>query len=125
VVAAVDRYPNADCGALCNCQVGNANGIGSYNILDATYLINYLYKSGANPSPYQYCSGDANCNCQVNILDVTYLLNYLYKSGTPPCQCYQWAAQCGLPLQSGIIGGTDPGIEKGLEQVVKPLTAYR
>ncbi|MEW6015685.1 MAG: right-handed parallel beta-helix repeat-containing protein [Candidatus Zixiibacteriota bacterium] len=125
VAAAVDRYPNADCGALCDCQTGNANGIASYNILDATYLINYLYKSGANPVPYEYCSGDANCNCQVNILDVTYLLNYLYKSGTPPCQCYQWAAQCGLPLQSGMNGDSDPGIEKAMETMTTPLTAYR
>nr|MBN2277973.1 hypothetical protein [candidate division Zixibacteria bacterium] len=62
---------------------GDANGSGSVNILDATYLINYLYKSGPAPIPAR--AGDANCNGATNILDATYLINYLYKSGPAPC----------------------------------------
>nr|MBN2278071.1 VCBS repeat-containing protein [candidate division Zixibacteria bacterium] len=61
---------------------GDANGGGSVNILDVTYLINYLYKSGPAPEPQE--AGDANGNGAVNILDVTYLISYLYKSGPEP-----------------------------------------
>nr|MBN2276831.1 dockerin type I repeat-containing protein [candidate division Zixibacteria bacterium] len=84
---------------VCDCRPGDANGSGTYNILDVTYLINYLYKSGPAPTPYPICSGDANCNCAVNILDATYLISYLYKSGTPPCTCEQWLINCGPPLR--------------------------
>lgn len=61
---------------------GDANGSGSVNILDATFIINYLYKSGAAPSPPE--SADANGNGSINILDATYILTYLYKSGPEP-----------------------------------------
>jgi len=61
---------------------GDANGSGSVNILDATYLISYLYKSG--PAPVPNDAGDANGNGAINILDVTYLINYLYRSGPEP-----------------------------------------
>ena len=85
--------------APCDCEPGNANGDGVINILDVTYLINYLYKGGPAPIPYAICSGDANCDCIVNILDVTYLINFLYKGGSPPCTCEQWLAACGPPLR--------------------------
>ncbi|MEW5923038.1 MAG: dockerin type I repeat-containing protein [Candidatus Zixiibacteriota bacterium] len=83
----------------CDCLPGDANGNLAYNILDVTYLISYLYKGGAAPTPYPLCSGDANCNCAVNILDVTYLITYLYKSGPAPCSCQQWLINCGPPLR--------------------------
>lgn len=79
----------------CLCNVGNANGAGIINILDATYLISNLYKGGAVPAPYPKCSGDANCNCIVNILDVTYLISFLYKGGSAPCACESWVGHCG------------------------------
>jgi len=65
-----------------NYVAGDANGSRAVNILDATFLINYLYKSGAAPDPLE--SGDANGNTATNILDVTYLINYLYKGGPAP-----------------------------------------
>jgi len=69
-------------GPGCCDSPGDANNNGSINILDATFLINYLYKSGAAPD----CNdeADANGNNAINILDVTYLINYLYKSGSVP-----------------------------------------
>jgi len=63
------------------CSRGDANFDELVNILDVTFLINYLYKSG--PAPELYC-GDADANGMLNILDVTYLINYLYKDGPPP-----------------------------------------
>jgi serine protease AprX len=61
---------------------GDANSSGVINILDVTYLINFLYKNG--PAPYTLYSGDANADETINILDITYLINYLYKDGPPP-----------------------------------------
>jgi len=83
----------------CDCLPGDANNSLSYNILDITHIINYLYKGGPPPTPYTLCSGDTNCDCAVNILDVTYLINYLYKFGSVPCSCEQWLINCGTPLR--------------------------
>jgi hypothetical protein len=64
-------------------MAGDCNNSGLINIQDVTYLINYLYKSGAEPIPL--ASGDVNCSTKINIQDVTYLINYLYKGGAAPC----------------------------------------
>jgi len=58
---------------------GDVDNGGSVNLLDITYLINYLYKSGPSPAPFQ--AADVNNSGGVNLLDITYLINYLYKSG--------------------------------------------
>lgn len=83
----------------CDCMPGDANNTGSFNILDVTCLINYLYKGGGAPIPYPLCSGDPNCTCSINILDVTCLINYLYKGGPPPCGCEEWLSSCSPPLR--------------------------
>ncbi|MFH2035476.1 MAG: dockerin type I repeat-containing protein [Candidatus Zixiibacteriota bacterium] len=83
----------------CDCIPGDANNNTVLNILDITYLISYLYKSGPPPAPYALCSGDANCNCAINIIDITYLIAYLYKGGPAPCDCQQWLINCGPPLR--------------------------
>ncbi|SYZ73561.1 exported hypothetical protein [Candidatus Zixiibacteriota bacterium] len=67
---------------------GDINGDNNINILDVSYLINFLYKSGGAPhcnAPYYFCA-DANGNQSVNILDVSYIINYLYKHG-PALNC--------------------------------------
>lgn len=68
-------------GTCCD-HAGDANNNGAVNILDVTFIISYLYKSGAPPS----CNdeADANSNGAINILDVTYLISYLYKGGAEP-----------------------------------------
>ena len=62
---------------------GDADCSGAYNILDVTYVINYLYKGGEAPRSSQGC--DCNCSSSCDILDVTYMVNYLYKGGPSPC----------------------------------------
>jgi hypothetical protein len=62
---------------------GDADGNEAINLLDVTYLINYLYKGG--PEPYPLESADSNCDNWINLLDATYVINYLYKSGPKPC----------------------------------------
>jgi hypothetical protein len=75
---------STDC---CNVP-GDANSTETVNILDVTYIINYLYKGG--PPPECLNEGDVNETCTINILDVTFLINYLYKGGPPPtCGCVE------------------------------------
>jgi len=66
---------------------GDVNADRLINILDNTYLINYLYRGGPEPVPY-WCIGDVDNNNLINILDITYLINYLYRGGPqPPDDC--------------------------------------
>lgn len=61
---------------------GDANGNGSLNALDVTFLINFIYKHGPAPNPLQ--SGDVNRSGTINALDVTFMINFLYKHGPAP-----------------------------------------
>nr|MBN2277597.1 hypothetical protein [candidate division Zixibacteria bacterium] len=63
---------------------GDANCSGTYNILDVTYIINYLYRGGESPLSPEGC--DCNCTGSCDILDAAFLVNYLYKSGNAPCE---------------------------------------
>ncbi len=62
---------------------GNVNDDSDINIGDAIYLVNYIFRSGAEPNPIE--SGDANCDGNVNIADVVYLINYIFNGGSAPC----------------------------------------
>lgn len=61
---------------------GDANNDGHVNMLDITFIINFLYKHGTTPSDPDYA--DPNGSCHINALDVTYLIFYLYKGGPVP-----------------------------------------
>ena len=61
---------------------GDSNGDLAVNLLDATFIINYLYRSGPIPEPIDVADSDGDGN--INILDVSYLVNYLYKDGPEP-----------------------------------------
>lgn len=61
---------------------GDVDAGGAINILDITFLINYLYKDGPVPPVMSVC--DADGSDLINILDVTFLINYLYKDGALP-----------------------------------------
>jgi len=69
-------------GDACQFLCGDVNFDAFVNILDVTFLVNFLYKGG--PAPYFPHSGDVDYSCTINILDVTLLINYLYKQGPPP-----------------------------------------
>lgn len=62
---------------------GDINSDTVMNILDITFLVNYLYKGGEAPQDVSVC--DVDLNGSVNLLDVTYLIRYLYLNGTVPC----------------------------------------
>ncbi len=61
---------------------GDVNLDFSINIIDITYLINYLYKGGAAPPVMN--AADVNNSGDINILDITYLIAYLYLQGEQP-----------------------------------------
>ncbi|SYZ73316.1 conserved hypothetical protein [Candidatus Zixiibacteriota bacterium] len=63
---------------------GDINSDGLLNILDISFLINYLYKNG--PAPADINNADVNNSGNLNILDVSSLIKYLYKSG-PALNC--------------------------------------
>jgi hypothetical protein len=78
------------------CQLpGDADRSGNLNLLDATYIISYLYKNG--PAPVCYPEADFNCDCTINILDARCLIIYIYQIGEPctRCTCEEWQAACG------------------------------
>jgi parallel beta-helix repeat protein len=61
---------------------GDVNGDGVIDVGDVVFLINYLFKMGSVPDPYQ--RADSNCSGIVDVGDVIYLINYLFKGGPPP-----------------------------------------
>ena len=62
---------------------GDANGSSTVSISDVVFLINYLFASGAPPSPLSV--GDANCSGAISITDAVYLIHYLFAGGAAPC----------------------------------------
>jgi hypothetical protein len=90
----------------CNCRPGDADGDGVKNLADAIYIIVYIFKGGAAPTPYPKCSGDPNSDCGVNLADAVYIINYIFKGGSAPKTCLEWLdghpgnpAGCGPPLR--------------------------
>ena len=82
-------------GGECQYIPGDANGNGSTNGLDVTFMVNYL-KGGPMAPPDQcncppygtvFVAADANGNCSFNGLDVTYLVNYLKGGPNAPDGC--------------------------------------
>jgi hypothetical protein len=61
---------------------GDANGDGTVNASDITYLANYLYSSGYPP----LCLFDPTGDGLWNSSDLVYLANYLFSDGPAPCQ---------------------------------------
>ncbi|UCD93602.1 MAG: thrombospondin type 3 repeat-containing protein, partial [Candidatus Zixiibacteriota bacterium] len=69
-------------GDACDYVCGDADGSRVINLVDLTFIINYLYKEGPEPDPDE--SADADGNGSVNLVDATHLINYLYKEGPEP-----------------------------------------
>jgi hypothetical protein len=64
-------------------QLGDVNADNLINLLDITYLINYIYKGGPVPEP-EYAAGNVNGIEGLNLLDITYLIAFIYRDGPPP-----------------------------------------
>jgi hypothetical protein len=61
---------------------GDANSDGQVDVGDPVYLIDYIFRNGSAPRPYDL--GDANSDGEIDVGDVVYLVNYIFKGGSPP-----------------------------------------
>jgi hypothetical protein len=62
---------------------GDITGNGNVDIADAVYLINYIFKGGPAPDPFD--GADVNCDGSVNIGDAVYYIQYIFRGGPAPC----------------------------------------
>lgn len=83
--------PNTEDGLIYVCPLpvgftfaGDADGNDELNVADLVYMVNYVFKGGAEPLPISL-SGDANCDLVINVADLVYLVDYVFKGGPPPC----------------------------------------
>ena len=63
--------------------LGDANGDGSLNIADASYIINAIFFGGTRPDPIE--AADANSDGSMNIADASFIINYVFFGGPAPC----------------------------------------
>jgi hypothetical protein len=61
---------------------GDANTDGVIDIGDTIYLLNYLFRGGPRPSPFE--AGETNRARGIDLGDVLYLVNYLFRGGPRP-----------------------------------------
>lgn len=61
---------------------GDADGDGSINVGDPTFLTDYLFFGGAAPVPE--VAGDVDCLGSINVADVSMLIDYIFFGGLLP-----------------------------------------
>jgi len=62
---------------------GDADGNGTFEYADVTYLVDMYFASGAVPVPWQ--AGDANADGFVNLADIVFLAEALNGGAAPIC----------------------------------------
>jgi hypothetical protein len=63
---------------------GDADADGAVTVVDAVYLVNYIFVDGPAPQPLEV--GDVNCDQSINIADAVYLVGYIFADGPTPCE---------------------------------------
>jgi len=73
--------------ACCIGSRGNVNGsVGDgVNVVDITFLVQYLFKGGTTPPCKE--EADMSVNNSVNVVDLTTLVNFLFRGGPPMPAC--------------------------------------
>jgi hypothetical protein len=62
---------------------GDANGGAEIDIIDAIFILSYIFSDGPAPEPLE--AADANCSGDIDIDDAVYLINYIFTDDNPPC----------------------------------------
>ncbi len=62
---------------------GDLTGDEKVTLSDVIFLVNFVFKSGAEPVPFD--AGDVNCDSSVTLGDIMHLVNYIFKNGPPAC----------------------------------------
>lgn len=72
----------------CNGSRGDINDDGvEANILDLTFLVDYIFRSSGDPGP---CPEESDINgdgTAANILDLTFIVDYKFRGGSAPGSC--------------------------------------
>ncbi len=61
---------------------GDSNGDGLINVGDCVFTIDYIFRFGPAPVPYE--AADADCDGMVNVGDVVYTIQYIFYHGPAP-----------------------------------------
>ncbi len=62
---------------------GDANRDEFVNIMDASYIVQYIFSGGPAPDPE--AARDADCDGELTIADAVYVVNYVFRGGAEPC----------------------------------------
>ncbi len=65
---------------------GDVNRDGVVNVGDPVFLVNFIFREGLGPDPYEI--GDVNCDGRIDVGDVRFLINYVILDGPKP-DCHQ------------------------------------
>jgi hypothetical protein len=61
---------------------GNPNGDAGINVADAVYMINFIFKDGSPPDPWQL--GDTNADGILDVGDAVFLIAAIFRGGPMP-----------------------------------------
>jgi hypothetical protein len=61
---------------------GDCNGDGRISVGDATHLVGFIHRGGAQPVG----DSDVNQDGRISVADANYIVTFLYRNGTPPCE---------------------------------------
>jgi len=64
---------------------GDVNNDGVVNVLDVTYLVDFLYRGG--PAPPVIANADLNGDCCIDWRDIQYMIFFIFMGGPPPVDC--------------------------------------
>ena len=73
-------------GILCG-DIDGLSSIAPSNILDLTYIVDYIFRGGSAPPSLAAANVDGIVNQggnQVDILDLVYIVDYVFRGGPPP-----------------------------------------
>ena len=85
-VVAADSLSLCDNSSCLNCVRGDTNNDNNLNILDLTFLVDFIFRGG----PPAECPEEADVNndgSPSSILDLTYLVDFIFRGGQTPVPC--------------------------------------